>query len=158
RNRLVRWDGEVTIDKGRIADARGFAFDSASEGIQSASDQSVTWTSVTTGDADGIILTLDAPPDATLKFGTPVLSQALKLTEIAQGPVVIDAGGIDMQVVFEHNPIGIGRDISFTHTESQLHPGCHPYWVRVTQIDGGKAWVSPVYVKCDPQMNADERR
>lgn len=152
RNRLVRWDGEVTIDKGRITDARGFAFDSASEGIQSASDQSVTWTSVTTGDADGVILTLDAPPDATIKFGTPVLSQALKLTEIAQGPVVIDAGGIDMQVVFEQMPTGIGRDIAFTHTENQLHPGCHPYWVRVTQIDGGKAWVSPVYVKCEKEI------
>jgi len=27
-----------------------------------------------------------------------------------------------------------------------LDDGCHPYWVRVTQVDGGKAWVSPVYV------------
>ena len=54
-----------------------------------------------------------------------------------------------MKVVFEYNPTGIGRDIAFTHTENQLHPGCHPYWVRVTQIDGGKAWVSPVYVKCE---------
>ena len=105
----MRWDGSVTLNKGRITDARGFAFDSASEGIQSAGDQSVTWTSVTTGDADGVILTLDAPPDATLNFETPVLSHSPSLAEIAKGPVVIDAGGIDMQVVFEHNPTGIGR-------------------------------------------------
>ncbi len=146
RNRLVRWDGAVRLDKGRIAEAIGFAFDSASEGIQSADDHSVTWTSVTTGDADGIILTLDAPSDATLDFETPVLSHSLRLSEIATGPVVIGAGGIDMQVVFERAPVGIGREVAFTYRENELLPGCHPYWARIAQIDGGKAWVSPVYV------------
>jgi hypothetical protein len=146
RNRLVRWDGGLQLSNGRIVDAEGFAFDSASEGIQSADGQSVTWTSVTTGDADGVILTLDAADDATINFDTPVLKHLVSLKEIADGPIVLDAGGIDMQVVFEQMPLGIGREVAFTFAEDSLEPGCHPYWVRVTQIDGGKAWVSPVYV------------
>jgi hypothetical protein len=146
RNRLVRWDGGLRLLGGRIINAEGFAFDSASEGIQSADEQSVTWTSVTTGDADGVILTLDAPDDATLDFDTPVLKRSLSLKGIADGPVVIEAGGIDMQVVFEQMPFGIGREVAFTFAEDSLASGCHPYWVRVTQTDGGKAWVSPVYV------------
>ena len=146
RNRLVRWDGGVRLSGGRIANAEGFAFDSASEGIQSADEHSVTWTSVTTGDADGVILTLDAPDDATLDFDTPVLKRSVSLKEIVEAPVVIEAGGIDMQVVFEQMPTGIGHEVAFTFAEDNLASGCHPYWVRVTQIDGGKAWVSPVYV------------
>ena len=27
-----------------------------------------------------------------------------------------------------------------------MAPGCHPYWVRVVQTDGAKAWASPIYV------------
>ena len=58
----------------------------------------------------------------------------------------MDAGGVDMQVVFERMPMGIGLDVAFQFQEEKLERGCHPYWVRVTQVDGGKAWVSPVYV------------
>lgn len=146
RNRLARWDGGVCLDKGRIISAEGFAFDSASEGLQSVSDREVTWTSVTTGDADGVILKMEAPADAVLDFDTPPLKRVVSLAEIAQGPVVCDAGGVDMQVVFEQMPTGIGQEASCVFREVSLASGCHPYWVRVTQIDGGKAWASPVYV------------
>jgi hypothetical protein len=146
RNRLARWDGGITLRDGRILGAEGFAFDSASEGIQSVTETEVTWTSVTTGDVDGVILTLDASKDAILRFETPVLSCAISLSEIATGPVVVDAGGVDLQVVFERMPSGAGTDVAFQFCEEKLDEGCHPYWVRVTQVDGGKAWVSPVYV------------
>lgn len=146
RNRLARWDGGVTVNGGRILGTEGFAFDSASEGIQLATEKEVTWTSVTTGDADGVILTLDDSPGAVLDFKTPILSRSVSLREIQKGPVVIDAGGVDMQVVFELMPLGIGMDVAFQYQVGELDAGCHPYWVRVTQVDGGKAWVSPVYV------------
>lgn len=144
RNRLVRWDGGVRVEGGRILGAEGFAFDTASEGIQSHSETEVTWTSVTTGDADGVILTLDG--DATLHFDTPVLSRTVSVKDLNREPLVIDAGGVDMQVVFEKMPSGIGHDVAFRYREEKVVPGCQPYWIRVTQIDGGKAWVSPVYV------------
>lgn len=146
RNRLVRWDGRLSLDRGRILEAEGYAFDSASEGIQAVSDHSVTWKSVTTGDADGIILTLDAPPQATIDFRTDIVSRSVTLQEIAGGPVRVPAGGIDIAVVFEQAPNGSGHEASFTCRESELPGGCHPYWVRVTQTDGAKAWTSPIYV------------
>ncbi len=147
RNRRVRWDGSVTLDRGRIRNARGYAFDTPAEGIRSASDRRVTWKSVTTGDADGVILSLDAPPDAALDFRTPVVNQTVSLRRIADGPVVTACGGVDMQVVFEQLPTGTGRAASFRFQEPQRVTGCHPYWVRVLQTDGGKAWSSPIYVE-----------
>ncbi len=146
RNRLVRWDGGLTLEGGRILAAEGYAFDSASEGIQETTAQSVTWKSVTTGDADGVVLTLDAPPEAVLNFKTDVVNRSVSLREIAGGPVRVDAGGIEIAVVFEQAPLGVDREAAFSFRESDLPSGRHPYWVRVTQTDGAKAWASPIYV------------
>ena len=146
RNRLVCWDGGLTLDRGQILAVEGYAFDSASEGIAETSEQSVTWQSVTTGDADGVVLELDAPDDALLSFDTPVVQHTVSLGEIAAGPVVVEAGGIDIQVVFEREPLGVGSAVEFCFQEEELPAGCHPYWVRVVQTDGAKAWASPIYV------------
>ena len=142
RNRLVRWDGGLSLDQGKILSATDYAFDSASEGIEEISERAVSWKSVTTGDADGVIL---QPPATVLSFNTPVIQHAVSLAEIAGGPIAVEAGGIDIKVVFEHQPLGIGRDVEFSFRESELPAGCHPCWVRVVQTDGAKAWSSPIY-------------
>ena len=149
RNRLVRWDGTLEIDRGRILEVEGYAFDSPAEGIEEVTERTVSWKSVTTGDADGVVLRLDAPPETTLDFTTPIVNASLKLQEIAAEPVVVDAGGIDMKVIFERLPLGAGRDVAFTFRETVAPSGCHPYWVRVIQTDGAKAWASPIYVTVD---------
>ena len=146
RNRLVRWDGSLEIDRGQILGAEGYAFDTPAEGIEGITERPVSWKSVTTGDADGVILKLDAPPETTLDLKTPVLNRAISLQEINDSPVVVDAGGIDMKVVFERLPLGIGEEAAFTFREAALPTGRHPYWVRVLQTDGAKAWASPIYV------------
>ena len=145
RSKRVSWDGSLTIDKGMILKAENYAIDSPEEGIQEVAGRSVSWTSTTFGDADGLVLTLDA----LLAFQTRVLGQSVSLGEIDAGPVVVDAGGVDMKVTFERLPIGVGEEVSFAFREDQLEPGCHPYWVRVLQVDGAKAWASPVYVTLD---------
>ena len=127
-------------------EARGYAFDTPAEGIEAVTEQTVSWASVTTGDADGVILKLDAPPETTLNFKTPVLNRSVSVREINDSPVVIDVGGIDMKVAFERLPLGIGREVAFTFREAALPRGCYPYWIRVLQTDGAKAWASPIYV------------
>jgi hypothetical protein len=145
RNRLVRWDGGLSIRNGKILNARGYAFDSASEGIQESSSDSVTWKSVTTGDADGVILDIEGSPETAIDFDTEIVNTSLTLGDLEKGPIKVEAGGIEIAVVFEYVPVGVGREVSFEFTESELPTGCHPYWVRVTQVDGAKAWSSPIY-------------
>ena len=145
RNRLVDWDGCIEIEGGRIAAAEGYAFDSAGEGVCAVEERSVSWKSVTTGDADGVVLTLEAGAGAVLRFESPVLRHSLALEELEAGPVELNAGGIEMKVVFEYLPMDLGLDVELSFAEPGLPPGCHPYWVRVLQVDGAKAWSSPIY-------------
>ena len=149
RNRRIVWDGALTLDQGRIVEARGYAFDSAAEGIRHVEKQTVQWESVTTGDEDGVVLTLEASDEAVLRFESPVLDHDVSLLEMKSGPVVVEGDGIDVKVVFEFLPRGVGREVSFTYREAQLVRGVHPYWVRVVQVDGAKAWSSPIYVTMD---------
>ena len=146
RNRLARWDGGLTIDQGTLSNVQGYAFDSASEGVTDVTDRSIAWTSVTTGDADGVVFTLEGPDETTIDFQTPILSRRIKLGTLKMGPVTVDAGGVDMKVVFEMAPTGAGREAHVRFRDEGVSAGTYPYWIRVVQTDGAKAWVSPFYV------------
>ena len=152
RARIARWDGHVTLRGGRIAEARGYAFDSAAEGICAQTETRVEWKSVTSGDEDGVILTVDAGDGAELSFHSDITSFSVPLGELAKGPFVKQAGGgVDLQVQVEYLPRGLGRaDCSFAFSDEAAAPGCHPYYVRLTQADGARAWSSPFYIHVQP--------
>src|SRR5205823_13300258 len=59
RDRAAHWDGRVEAEGTVILDARPYAFDSPAEGLLETTRQRVAWKSVTTGDSDGVILSLD---------------------------------------------------------------------------------------------------
>ena len=63
---------------------------------------------MTTGHADGVVLELDVPDEAVLNFEMPVVHHRFSLRAIAVGPVVVQAGGSDIEGVFEREPLGIG--------------------------------------------------
>lgn len=146
RKRLVRWDGGLTVEGGRISNVAGYAFDTPAEGIETVTDTGITWRSVTTGDADGVLFDVDGPDTTRIVFDTPVLERAVTLGTLREGPVTVDAGGVDMKVVFEMAPTTTDREVATSFRDEGAPTGIHPYWIRVTQTDGAKAWVSPFYV------------
>ena len=149
RNRLVRWDGGLSIDQGRLLDVDGYAFDTPAEGITEVTDQTIHWRSVTTGDPDGVSFRIEATDEqARIDFRTPVIDREISLETIRRAPVILEAGGVDMKVVFEMepSPSGVGHEALMTFQDTAAGTGLHPYWIRVVQTDGAKAWVSPFYV------------
>lgn len=150
RKRLVRWDGRLGTDRGRFVDVEGYAFDTPAESLRLVEDRLITWESVTTGDADGIVFGLEGLEDgeeATLTFQTGIVENTFTLRQLRQQPIIVNAGGVDMRVVFEMAPAGSGFDAAAQLLDRQDVPaGTHAYWLRVTQTDGHKAWISPFFV------------
>ncbi|RMF83782.1 MAG: hypothetical protein D6736_20730, partial [Nitrospinota bacterium] len=147
RHRETVWDGQVVLDKGRILRAEGYAFDSPAEGITFCNEQRVEWRSITTGDTDGILLELDAPPEARLHFSSPPKSFSLALRDIQDEPRVYEAGGIRQQVVVQRVSGAAGpRNVEFSYTDTAMPAGCQAYYVRVLQQNGAMAWSSPLYI------------
>jgi hypothetical protein len=109
----------------------------------------VTWISNTTGDDDGVDLTLEAPADAILRLRTPVIDLDVTLGDLADGTTrTFPAGGIDLRVFMRrHAARNFTAEVAFDHTDAEPPRGaCHAYWLRATQEDGAQAWTSPVYL------------
>ncbi|MFX0061557.1 MAG: DUF3604 domain-containing protein, partial [Candidatus Hermodarchaeota archaeon] len=70
RSKKTIWDGELSLDNGKIINAMPFAFDLGDEGIDTQTDKKITWKSTSAGDPDGIILELETSKDATLTFNS----------------------------------------------------------------------------------------
>jgi hypothetical protein len=149
RDRLTTWDGHVELSAGRFVNAVTFAMENPEKGIRERSARRVSWVSNTTGDDDGIDVTIDAPPDAVFRFHSPVIQLQVKVGELADGQTRrFPAGGVDLRVFMRRLPVhGHTRELKFEHTDpSPMRGRCHPYWIRVTQEDGAQAWTSPVYL------------
>jgi hypothetical protein len=149
RDRLTTWDGHLELSAGRVVDAVPFAMENPEKGIRERTDSRVAWISNTTGDDDGIDVTVDAPAGAAFRFRTPVIQLEVELSDLAEGrTLTFPAGGIDLRVFVRRLPArGLTRELAFDHTDSAPpRAQCHPYWIRVTQEDGAQAWTSPVYL------------
>jgi hypothetical protein len=147
RDRLTTWDGSLELSAGRIVEAVPFAMENPEKGIRLTSEQRVQWISNTTGDDDGVDLTLDAPPDTVLRFRTPVIDLDVPLADLADGATrTFPAGGVDLRAFMRRLPTrDFTRDLAIDHRETPS-AGAHAYWIRVTQEDGAQAWTSPVYL------------
>ncbi len=147
RARMARWDGTLTVERGRIVAVEGYAFDSPAEGIQDWAPNRVNWRSITTGDADGILVTLEAQADTMLAVDTPLVSTEVSWSELGDNGKRIAAGGVDLELTIERRPLGLKK----RHFKAIFGPadgpsGEHAYWIRALQADGAKAWTSPWYV------------
>ena len=81
RGRFMDWRGELRIDGGRIVDAQPFNIFTAKYGITERSDKRVAWSSVTSGQEEGLLLELDAPDQATIAFTAGPADLSFRLGE-----------------------------------------------------------------------------
>jgi hypothetical protein len=146
RRRNTDWSGGITLDKGRIVSAEELAFDLPWDGITERTDRGVRWRSTTSGDVDGVILRLDAPNDALMTFDTGPARFSFHPGKLDES-LVVEAGDIEQKVEVSRIPAEEGsRHTGFQYTDHNVRPGLNPYWIRVVQSDGEKAWSSPIFV------------
>jgi hypothetical protein len=149
RDRLTTWDGHLELSAGRIVDAVPFSMENPEKGIRRRTERRVEFVSNTTGDDDGIDLTVDAPSDAVIAFRSPVIALDIPLASLADGATVtFPAGGVDLRAFARRLPASdLTRELAVDAVDLTPPPGpCHAYWIRVTQEDGVQAWTSPVYI------------
>jgi hypothetical protein len=146
RRRNTDWSGRITLDEGKIISAKEFAFDLPWNKILEKGDNSLRWSSLTSGDYDGIILTVDATDTAKIFFDTKPAKFSFQLDQLNE-PLVINAGEIDQKVEVSRIPeIEPPSHVKFEFTDEEVKAGMNPYYIRVLQNDGEKAWSSPLYI------------
>jgi len=148
RPKRVNWDGGLYLDEGSILSFSGYAFDYLDQGVRRVNNQRLEWTSTTGGDPDGVIMKLDAPPDAKATFYSEPVSFTFRPADVGYEPTVIEVGPVNRRVKVQSITDGpLPSTLEFTFVDERVEEGVNPYWVKVTQCDGSMAWCSPVYAK-----------
>ncbi len=169
----VIWDGSLNLAGGKITAVEKLRFDSPRSDIVDRSESSLRWHSVACGYRSGVILDLNAEPDAELQLAIHTslitgptygghgeigprrmsyapaesVSFSVSLQELAEEPVEMDIGLLNRKVTVSLAPEQPLADTAeFTFTDPSPEPGVNPYWVRVVQTDMEMAWSSPIFV------------
>ena len=146
RPKRVNWDGGLYLDEGRILFFSGYAFDYPDQGVRRVNNQRLEWTSTTGGDPDGVVMRLDAPPEAEATFYSKPVSFTFRPADVGYEPTVVEVGPVNRRVKVQAiTGKPLPRDLEFTIVDEGIEEGVNPYWVKVTQCDGSMAWSSPVY-------------
>ncbi len=146
RERELRWDGSLTAHGTTIVDAQPYAFDRRVEGIERANGR-VTWRSTTAGDTDGVDLILSDADSGTLEIATPLVSAQVDLGTLGDAAQVHEVPDLlDARLVVERRFAPLGDDVSCVLRLPASVTEPVPFVVVVHQVDGGKAWASPLWV------------
>ena len=144
RARIARWDGKLRVEGAHIRAVEAFAFDSAAEYIASWDASHVAWKSVTSGDEDGLVLELDREPGARLHFDSEQTTFSVPLDQIGEDVHCVEVGGEELRVEIEFLPLGLAaKRAEFEWSDGDALPGCQPYYVRLTQVDGARGLEQP---------------
>ncbi len=147
RSRTTNWDGALRITGNGIARAEMFNNWNLDRGIRSESESTVAWKAVTTGNTCGIDLWLNDPQAGQIAVETAHVSPQVTVADIGIDDVVCDAGGLDRMLKLYRLPDApTEQRLSHSMSVAVLPDGDTPIFVRVTQVDGHKAWSSPVYL------------
>lgn len=147
RARTTVWDGALTITGNKIAKAGMFNNWNVDRGIRSQSSTEVSWKAVTTGNFCGIDLWLDDAKSGSITIETPHASPTIDIGAAGLQETVFEAGGLDRKIRVYRLPDTPSQTRLQHSMNVALNPsGDTPLFVRVTQVDGHRAWSSPIYL------------
>jgi hypothetical protein len=148
RARMVRWDGRVTLEGNAVLGAEMHGVFSPTYGIRDVRPDGIGFSCVTTGNLVNIAVRLRDGAAGRLLFESSNASCELDLGSLGRAPVRLYEAPLDQRV----EALGIrrealGRHVATTFAADVDHRDERPYFLRVTQVDEGRAWTSPFYVR-----------
>ena len=146
RRRNIDWSGEIKIKNGRIIDAEEYAFDLPWDGIKEKSENHVKWKSMTSGDEDGVILTLESNNRTSIDFNTKVTNISFKMKDLGEARIY-ELGEFEQKVKISRLSVEKSPScVKFHYKDHEVNSGLNSYYIKVKQSNGEKAWSSPIFV------------
>jgi hypothetical protein len=147
RARMSVWDGSLRITGNRVTAAVPVNFRNPERPLTPRGRNGFSWTSVTTGNASGVILTLADPQHGEIRLDTVRRSVRMAVRSARVVPRVWHCGGLCKQIEIGRLPDRPpSPDLAFDLPLADLGPGDNPIYVCALQEDGHRAWSSPIYL------------
>ena len=147
RSKQVVWKGSILIRNGSIEKAKGYALDQFDDRVQRISSQRVDFDTRTSGDLNGAMLDINCREESKLNFSCGFMGFSVSLSEITEDGLVFTGGECNEKIIVSMlSPDLSETDAAFSFKDTSPLPGCTPYWVKVSQLNGGQAWSSSMYI------------
>ncbi len=147
RARTTTWDGTLRIEGNSITDVQMFNNWNLDRGIRDSDEQSVSWKAVTAGNFCGLDIWLKDRNPGRIFIDTPCVKTEIDISEIGFDDLRFDGGGLDRAIRIFRLPDELSDTRMNLTKEFAVRPDgdTRPY-IRVTQIDGHRAWTTPLYI------------
>lgn len=147
RFREVVWDGTATLTGNHVNAARPINFFNRDKTLDLVDPTSLAWQSLTTGNMAGFELDLADPTAGNLKIETPPVKLQCRIADIEIEDQIHEAGGdLPRQMRLYRLPAKQDRTLSFSRPLDLCSEGDNAIYLRLTQMDGTRAWTSPIYI------------
>ena len=150
RKKSTVWSGNIYIKHASILNAENYSVDNAFEGIKGYDRHCINFVSKTSGDEDGVIITLVPEPkkECSILFQSKQANIEVPLSEILKSShgVTFDVGEVNRKVCFSKEYDSDVCDTLVEYTDTGVTEGVNQYYVKVYQKDGNRAWSSPIFI------------
>ncbi len=147
RSRTTNWDGSLEIDDNEIVGAEMFNNWNLDRGIQHRSTKTVSWKAVTSGNYCGVDLWLKNGAAGRLKVDTKHAQLEVPISELSVEGTKVEAGGLERRMTAQRLPDQLDQRIMEISQSCRVHADRDArLYIRVQQIDGHRAWTSPIYL------------
>ena len=153
RARKVSWQGTLRVEKAALLAARLHGNYLLNRGISRPDANSVAFDLVSTGDSLNLALKVDLSEAGStgaagrLHFESGVFSFEMALEEISSEPQRLFEAALDQFLEVQRCPLEqLPLDAAFAFEVPSPMVRDTPFFVRVRQLDEGKAWSSPWFV------------
>ena len=147
RARKVTWEGSLSLDGNSLAEAAMNGLFSPIYGIGEQDRRGASFRCVTTGNLVNLVLAPDGGMRGSLAFRSNVTDLDLDLSTLVREPRTLFAAPLDRRVealALHRASLPLALDTAFSLAVD--HREELPYFLRITQLDEGRAWTSPFYI------------
>ncbi|MDH3666247.1 MAG: DUF3604 domain-containing protein, partial [Paracoccaceae bacterium] len=147
RSRTTNWDGSLEIDGNEIIRAEMFNNWNLDRGIQHRSAKAVSWKAVTSGNYCGVDLWFKNGAAGRLKIDTSHARLEVPISELSVEETKVEAGGLKRRMTAQRLPEQLDQRSMEINQSCLVHADRDTrLYIRVQQIDGHRAWTSPIYL------------
>jgi hypothetical protein len=158
RARKVAWEGELSLSGNALEGAEMHGLYSPIHGVTTQHGTGLAFRCVTTGNLVSLALTPRDGLRGNLAFRSNVADLDLDLATLSRTPTTLFEAPLDRRIealALRRDSLPLEAEATFSLTID--HDDALPYFLRITQLDEGRAWTSPFYVSAGPEAKATRR-
>lgn len=152
RAKKTIWKGTIGVEHGTIIGVEEYTGQRKGKRTELLSGNLLKFNSTTSGDTDGIVITMIKTSETVITFKSDQIQFDFKTSDLSDGEIIHNAGGVNLEVRVGHPPAEYNNSVHLRFIDANIEKGLNAYWIKVVQTNGHMLWTSPMYINYMDQL------